>query len=134
MSDVLELPWTEGREQVSPREYVEACLNAIDVRDGDLQSPLQSACRMHELRAAGSKRRGRRFVGRMSGRRPQGAIVLVPNQQVRAPRIARHVFAPARQGYIVPAAESGAARAQHGAVCTIRKEACATCGTCGSHR
>ncbi|HYK02955.1 MAG TPA: Asp-tRNA(Asn)/Glu-tRNA(Gln) amidotransferase subunit GatA [Thermoanaerobaculia bacterium] len=30
MSELLELPWTEAREQVSPREYVDACLRAID--------------------------------------------------------------------------------------------------------
>ena len=38
MSDVLELPWSEARDEVSPREYVEACLDAIDVRDGDLHA------------------------------------------------------------------------------------------------
>jgi aspartyl-tRNA(Asn)/glutamyl-tRNA(Gln) amidotransferase subunit A len=30
VSDLLELPWTEARDQVSPREYVDACLRAID--------------------------------------------------------------------------------------------------------
>ena len=30
MNDLLELPWSEAREQVPPREYVEACLRAID--------------------------------------------------------------------------------------------------------
>ncbi len=30
MSELLELPWTEGRKQASPREYVEACLRAIE--------------------------------------------------------------------------------------------------------
>ena len=38
MSDFLELPWTVAREQVSPREYVEACLETIDIRDGDLHA------------------------------------------------------------------------------------------------
>ncbi|MGZ8780939.1 MAG: amidase family protein, partial [Thermoanaerobaculia bacterium] len=38
MSDVLELAWTEAREAVSPREYVDACLDAIDTRDGDLHA------------------------------------------------------------------------------------------------
>ncbi len=30
MSELLELPWSEAREQVSPREYVDACLRAIE--------------------------------------------------------------------------------------------------------
>ena len=38
MSDLLELPWTEAREQVSPREYVAACLDAIAQRDGELHA------------------------------------------------------------------------------------------------
>jgi aspartyl-tRNA(Asn)/glutamyl-tRNA(Gln) amidotransferase subunit A len=38
VSELLDLPWFEAREQVSPREYVEACLNAIDVRDGELHA------------------------------------------------------------------------------------------------
>jgi aspartyl-tRNA(Asn)/glutamyl-tRNA(Gln) amidotransferase subunit A len=38
VSELLELPWTEAREAVSPREYVDACLDAIDVRDGDLHA------------------------------------------------------------------------------------------------
>jgi aspartyl-tRNA(Asn)/glutamyl-tRNA(Gln) amidotransferase subunit A len=38
VSELLELPWTEAREQASPREYVDACLEAIDVRDGDLHA------------------------------------------------------------------------------------------------
>jgi aspartyl-tRNA(Asn)/glutamyl-tRNA(Gln) amidotransferase subunit A len=38
VSELLELPWTEAREAVSPREYVDACLAAIDVRDGDLHA------------------------------------------------------------------------------------------------
>jgi aspartyl-tRNA(Asn)/glutamyl-tRNA(Gln) amidotransferase subunit A len=38
VSDLLELPWTEAREAVSPREYVAACLDAIDIRDGDLHA------------------------------------------------------------------------------------------------
>jgi aspartyl-tRNA(Asn)/glutamyl-tRNA(Gln) amidotransferase subunit A len=38
VSDVLALPWTEGREAVSPREYVDACLRAIEARDGELHA------------------------------------------------------------------------------------------------
>jgi len=38
VSDVLELPWVEGREQVSPREYVDACLRAIEARDAALNA------------------------------------------------------------------------------------------------
>ncbi|HVE72703.1 MAG TPA: Asp-tRNA(Asn)/Glu-tRNA(Gln) amidotransferase subunit GatA [Thermoanaerobaculia bacterium] len=38
MSDILELPWTEARGQVSPREYVDACFRAIDERDGALHA------------------------------------------------------------------------------------------------
>ena len=34
MSDLLDLPWHEAREQASPREYVDACLRAIEERDG----------------------------------------------------------------------------------------------------
>jgi aspartyl-tRNA(Asn)/glutamyl-tRNA(Gln) amidotransferase subunit A len=30
VSELLELPWTEARDQVSPREYVDACLRAIE--------------------------------------------------------------------------------------------------------
>ncbi|PYQ27458.1 MAG: Asp-tRNA(Asn)/Glu-tRNA(Gln) amidotransferase GatCAB subunit A [Acidobacteria bacterium] len=33
MTDLLDLPWTEGRADVSPREYVDACLRAIEARD-----------------------------------------------------------------------------------------------------
>jgi len=38
VSELLELPWTEAREAVSPREYVDACLDAIDAHDGDLHA------------------------------------------------------------------------------------------------
>jgi aspartyl-tRNA(Asn)/glutamyl-tRNA(Gln) amidotransferase subunit A len=38
VSELLELPWTEGRDAVSPREYVDACLDAIGIRDGDLHA------------------------------------------------------------------------------------------------
>ena len=33
MTDFLDLPWTEARAEVSPREYVDACLRAIEARD-----------------------------------------------------------------------------------------------------
>jgi len=33
VSDLLALPWTEARGQVSPREYAEACLRAIEQHD-----------------------------------------------------------------------------------------------------
>jgi aspartyl-tRNA(Asn)/glutamyl-tRNA(Gln) amidotransferase subunit A len=36
VSDLLELPWTEAREQGSPREYVDACLRAIVQRNESL--------------------------------------------------------------------------------------------------
>ena len=36
MSDVLTLPWSEAREQVSPREYVDACLHAIAAHNESL--------------------------------------------------------------------------------------------------
>ena len=38
MSDLLELPWTEARGQVSPREYVDACLRAIANRNESLNA------------------------------------------------------------------------------------------------
>ena len=38
MSDLLDLPWTEAREQVSPREYVEACLRAIGAANEELNA------------------------------------------------------------------------------------------------
>ncbi len=38
MSDVLELPWHEARSQVSPREYLDACLDAIAARDGAIHA------------------------------------------------------------------------------------------------
>ena len=38
MSDVLELAWSEARTRVSAREYVDACLRAIDARDGALHA------------------------------------------------------------------------------------------------
>lgn len=38
MSDLLEMAWTEAREAASPRQYVDACLDAIDTRDGDLHA------------------------------------------------------------------------------------------------
>ena len=36
MSELLDLPWTAARDQVSPREYVDACLRAIDARNEEL--------------------------------------------------------------------------------------------------
>jgi aspartyl-tRNA(Asn)/glutamyl-tRNA(Gln) amidotransferase subunit A len=36
VSELLDLPWTEARDKVSPREYVDACLNAIDARNAEL--------------------------------------------------------------------------------------------------
>jgi aspartyl-tRNA(Asn)/glutamyl-tRNA(Gln) amidotransferase subunit A len=38
VSELLELPWSVAREEVSPREYVAACLDAIDAHDGDLHA------------------------------------------------------------------------------------------------
>jgi aspartyl-tRNA(Asn)/glutamyl-tRNA(Gln) amidotransferase subunit A len=38
VSDLLELPWSEARDAVSPHEYVAACLDAIDARDGALHA------------------------------------------------------------------------------------------------
>jgi len=38
MSGVLALPWTEGRDAVSPREYVDACLQAIEQHNGRLNA------------------------------------------------------------------------------------------------
>ena len=36
MNDILSLPWTEARQQVSGREYVEASLRAIESRNAEL--------------------------------------------------------------------------------------------------
>jgi aspartyl-tRNA(Asn)/glutamyl-tRNA(Gln) amidotransferase subunit A len=36
VSELLELPWSDAREQVSPRQYVDACLRAIDARNAAL--------------------------------------------------------------------------------------------------
>jgi aspartyl-tRNA(Asn)/glutamyl-tRNA(Gln) amidotransferase subunit A len=33
VNDVLALPWTEARQEVAPREYVDACLQAIETHD-----------------------------------------------------------------------------------------------------
>jgi len=33
VNELLELPWSEAREAVSPREYVDACLHAIEAHD-----------------------------------------------------------------------------------------------------
>jgi aspartyl-tRNA(Asn)/glutamyl-tRNA(Gln) amidotransferase subunit A len=38
VSDLLELPWSEARGQVSPLEYVSACLAAIEARDSELHA------------------------------------------------------------------------------------------------
>jgi aspartyl-tRNA(Asn)/glutamyl-tRNA(Gln) amidotransferase subunit A len=38
VSELLELPWTEARAQVSPREYVDACLRAIERHNGALNA------------------------------------------------------------------------------------------------
>ena len=38
MTDILELPFTEARGEVSPREYTEAALRAIDARDGSIHA------------------------------------------------------------------------------------------------
>ncbi|MFP5245629.1 MAG: hypothetical protein ACLGH0_02960, partial [Thermoanaerobaculia bacterium] len=36
MSELLDLPWTEARFAVSPREYVDACLRAIAAQNESL--------------------------------------------------------------------------------------------------
>ncbi|MFL6246303.1 MAG: Asp-tRNA(Asn)/Glu-tRNA(Gln) amidotransferase subunit GatA [Thermoanaerobaculia bacterium] len=36
MSELLDLAWSEAREAVSPREYVDACLSAIEARNQEL--------------------------------------------------------------------------------------------------
>jgi aspartyl-tRNA(Asn)/glutamyl-tRNA(Gln) amidotransferase subunit A len=36
VSELLDLPWSEARERVSPREYVDACLRAIEAQNGAL--------------------------------------------------------------------------------------------------
>ena len=38
MSELLDLPWTEARGQVSPREYVDASLRAIEQQNGALNA------------------------------------------------------------------------------------------------
>jgi aspartyl-tRNA(Asn)/glutamyl-tRNA(Gln) amidotransferase subunit A len=38
VSDLLELPWSDARGQVSPREYVDACLSAINRRNAALNA------------------------------------------------------------------------------------------------
>ena len=38
MSDLLELPWHEAKLQSSPREYVDACIAAIESRDPQLHA------------------------------------------------------------------------------------------------
>ena len=38
MSELLDLPWTEARENVSPREYVDACFRAIEQRDPEVHA------------------------------------------------------------------------------------------------
>lgn len=38
MSDLLALPWTEAREAVTPREYVDECLRAIERHNGTLNA------------------------------------------------------------------------------------------------
>ena len=36
MSELLDLPWSEARDAASPREYVDACLGAIEARNREL--------------------------------------------------------------------------------------------------
>jgi aspartyl-tRNA(Asn)/glutamyl-tRNA(Gln) amidotransferase subunit A len=50
VSDVLELPWTEGRDAVSPREYVDASLGAIRAHDRKVHAFLH----IHEDAPAGT--------------------------------------------------------------------------------
>ena len=38
MTELLDLPWTEARGQVSPREYVDACMRAIEARDENVHA------------------------------------------------------------------------------------------------
>jgi aspartyl-tRNA(Asn)/glutamyl-tRNA(Gln) amidotransferase subunit A len=38
VNELLELPWTEARQQVSPREYVDACLRAIEAGNATLNT------------------------------------------------------------------------------------------------
>ena len=38
MNDLLALPWSEAREAVSPREYAQACLRAIEAHDAELHA------------------------------------------------------------------------------------------------
>ncbi len=48
VSELLELPWSEAREEASPREYVDACLRAIETRDEEVHAFL------HVVRDAGN--------------------------------------------------------------------------------
>ncbi len=41
MSEVLDLPWSEARAEVSPREYVDACLAAVERHNGSLNAFLR---------------------------------------------------------------------------------------------
>jgi len=38
VSDLLDLPWSEGRHAASPREYVDACLRAIEAQNPELNA------------------------------------------------------------------------------------------------
>ena len=38
MSDLLDVPWTEARDECSPREYVDACLRAIEAQDAKVHA------------------------------------------------------------------------------------------------
>ena len=40
MSELLNLPWSEGRAQVSPREYLDACFAAIEKQNPDVNALL----------------------------------------------------------------------------------------------
>ncbi|MDP9194245.1 MAG: Asp-tRNA(Asn)/Glu-tRNA(Gln) amidotransferase subunit GatA [Acidobacteriota bacterium] len=53
MSELLDLPWSEARDAASPREYVEACLRAIDAQNSTLNAFLHVNRDVHAVAGIG---------------------------------------------------------------------------------
>ena len=61
-------------------------------------------------------------AARLVAGRPDGAGPRVPQEQVAAPGVARHVLAPARHGDVAPAAVAGSRGRDHDRVLPVREQ------------
>ena len=100
-------------------------LDVVFRRDDDLHVRLEVAVAAAELRARFREDRlvlFRRLARRLVRRRPEDAARRVADVAERAPGVARGVFAPARDGDVLPAAVAAARVGDHHVIAAIRQE------------